>query len=152
MQGPSYRTQRPILVRAPGHHDLPVPPLPDPRDTIPAGAAARQAWLHQAWAVKDLAEAVRHASLSLGGSIDALAGAPDTTGDDGAVLRVAKSLCGYALRAAMRPTPFRLLAGITEGRFADRARADWGTGHTVVASAGAQWLPDIVDRLEADNR
>ncbi|MGW5927210.1 lantibiotic dehydratase family protein [Streptomyces anulatus] len=151
MQGPSYRTRRPFLVRGPLHPDLPVPPLPDLRDTTLAGAAARLAWLHQAWAVEDFAEAVRHASPTLAGTIDTLTGVPDTPGDDhGALLWAVKSLCGYALRATMRPAPFGLFAGIAEGRFADRARAHWGTRHTVFASAGAQWLADIVDRLAAD--
>ncbi|MFJ1662452.1 lantibiotic dehydratase [Streptomyces anthocyanicus] len=150
MHGPSYRAQQPILVRAPRHQALPVPPLPDLGDPTPAGAAARRAWLHRAWAVEDLAEAVRHASPGLGGTIDALVAATEP-GDD-AVGRAVTSLGGYVLRATGRPTPFGLFAGITEGEFADRARASWGTGHTVIASAEGRWLADIIDRLVADPR
>ncbi|MFI1226208.1 MULTISPECIES: lantibiotic dehydratase [unclassified Streptomyces] len=145
---PSYQAQRPILVRAPLHSELPLPPLPDLRDTGPASAAARRAWLNEVWAFDDLAEAVRHASPSLGGTIDALAKARDADGAD--VLRAVKSLAGYTLRAANRATPFGLFAGVAEGAFGEQARADWGTEHTVVASAGAQWLADVVDQLTED--
>ncbi|WP_435598426.1 lantibiotic dehydratase [Streptomyces anulatus] len=125
MQGPSCRTQRPILVRGPLHPDFPVPPLPDLRDTTPAGATARRTWPHQARAVENFAETVRHASPGLAATIDSLACAPDPAGGgDGAVLRVVKPLCGDALRATTRPTPSGLFAGNAEGRFADRARAD----------------------------
>ncbi|MFJ5734016.1 lantibiotic dehydratase [Streptomyces microflavus] len=148
MHALSYRTRRPFLVRAPRHQDLPVPPLPDLRDTTPAGAAARLAWLHQAWAVQDLAEAVRHASPSLGGTIDALIAA--TEPGDEAVARAVTPLAGYALRAVRRPTPFGLFAGVAEGEFTDRARASWGTGHTVIASPDARRLADVIDRLVAD--
>ncbi|MFG3429490.1 lantibiotic dehydratase [Streptomyces californicus] len=145
---PSYRAQRPILVRAPLHADLAIPPLPDLREDGHAAAAARRTWLEEVWADDRLAEAVRHASPSLGSTIDTLAASP--AADAQAVRQAVRALAGYALRAAHRPTPFGLFAGIAEGSFGDTARADWGTGHTVVASAGARWMADIVDRLVQD--
>ncbi|WP_274036439.1 lantibiotic dehydratase [Streptomyces sp. MMBL 11-1] len=145
---PSYQAQRPILVRAPLHADLSIPQLPDLREDGHAAAAARRTWLEEVWADDRFAEAVRHASPSLGSTIDTLAGA--RTADDPAVRQAVRALAGYALRAVHRPTPFGLFAGIAEGSFGEAARADWGTGHTVVASAGAQWMADIVDRLAQD--
>lgn len=73
---PSYRAQRPILVRAPLHADLAIPPLPDLREDGHAAAAARRTWLEEVWADDRLAEAVRHASPSLGSTLDTLAGSP----------------------------------------------------------------------------
>ncbi|MFF2226999.1 lantibiotic dehydratase [Streptomyces globisporus] len=142
---PSYRAQRPFLVRAPLHTDLHIAPLPDLRDAGPTGAAARRTWLEKVWADDRLADAVRHASPSLGSTIDTLVAEP--AADAEAVRQAVRALAGYALRAVNRPTPFGLFAGIAEGSFSTEARADWGTGHTVVASAGARWLADVVDRL-----
>ncbi|MFD8727698.1 lantibiotic dehydratase [Streptomyces sp. NPDC059611] len=145
---PSYQAQRPVLVRAPLYTDLSILPLPDLQDSGHASAAARRTWLEKVWADERFAEAVRHASPSLGSAIDTLAGAP--AADAQAVRQAVESLAGYALRAVHRPTPFGLFAGIAEGSFGKTVRADWGIGHTVVASAGARWMADIVDRLAQD--
>ncbi|MET8605662.1 lantibiotic dehydratase [Streptomyces rubiginosohelvolus] len=142
---PSYRAQRPFLVRAPLRTDLRIAPLPDLRDAGPTGAAARRTWLEKVWTDDRLADAVRHASPSLGSTIDTLVGGP--TADAESVRQAVGALAGYALRAVNRPTPFGLFAGIAEGSFGAETQADWGTGHTVVASAGARWLADVVDRL-----
>ncbi|MGW5902898.1 lantibiotic dehydratase [Streptomyces althioticus] len=87
-----------------------------------------------------LGQAVRVASGSLAHSLDRL------TGDEGVAalgrkrtLSAARTLTRYARRAAARPTPFGLFAGVGRARFGSAAKAEPGAGEIAVRLDGA-WL------------
>lgn len=87
-----------------------------------------------------LGQAVRVASGSLAHSLDRL------TGDEGVAalgrkrtLSAARTLTRYARRAAARPTPFGLFAGVGRARFGPAAKAEPGAGEVAVRLDGA-WL------------
>lgn len=87
-----------------------------------------------------LGQAVRVASGSLAHSLDRL------TGDEGVAalgrkrtLSAARTLTRYARRAAARPTPFGLFAGVGRARFGSAAKAEPGAGEAAVRLDGA-WL------------
>jgi thiopeptide-type bacteriocin biosynthesis protein len=87
-----------------------------------------------------LSQAVRVASGSLAHSLAAL------TSDEGAsalgrkrTVSAARTLTRYARRAAARPTPFGLFAGVGTARFGSSAKAGPGTGEVAVRLDGA-WL------------
>lgn len=87
-----------------------------------------------------LGQAVRVASGSLALGLDRL------TSDEGVAalgrkrtLSAARTLTRYARRAAARPTPFGLFAGVGTARFGCAAKAEPGTGEVAVRLDGA-WL------------
>ncbi|GHE38238.1 lantibiotic dehydratase [Streptomyces cellulosae] len=87
-----------------------------------------------------LGQAVRVASGSLAHSLDRL------TSDEGAAalgrkrtVSAARTLTRYARRAAARPTPFGLFAGVGRASFGSAAKAEPGTGEVAVRLDGA-WL------------
>ncbi|MFD9441820.1 lantibiotic dehydratase [Streptomyces sp. NPDC060006] len=102
-------------------------------------------WLRGIWAAGE-AEALEHAAPALATQVEALFAAEEPSARD--VRRTALSVARYLLRAQHRPTPFGLFAGITMATTGPRARAEWGTRHTVTARAGAEWLATVVQRLE----
>ncbi|MFF5011255.1 lantibiotic dehydratase [Streptomyces phaeochromogenes] len=104
-------------------------------------------WLREIWAADEDAEALEHAAPTLAAQVEALFAAEEPSARD--VRRTALSVARYLLRARHRPTPFGLFAGITTATVGPRARAEWGTRHTVTARAGAEWLATVVKRLEA---
>jgi len=74
----------------------------------------------------DLAEAVASAVA---------AGLPEDRKAAAALVRTALAVHRYARRAATRPTPFGLFAGVAPVRFGDRAEVVWRGGHRMVARA-----------------
>ncbi|MER5222872.1 lantibiotic dehydratase [Streptomyces flaveus] len=103
-------------------------------------------WLREIWTAGEDAEALEHAAPALAAQVEALLAADEPSARD--VRRTALSVARYLLRAQHRPTPFGLFAGITTATVGPRARAEWGTRHTVTARAGAEWLATVVQRLE----
>lgn len=78
---------------------------PDPSDT-----QACRMWLDQMWSRPEVADAIRHASLTLARRIDAI-GAGHAV-EDRKVRKATVSIARYMLRATGRPTPFGLFAGV----------------------------------------
>ncbi|MGI3226719.1 lantibiotic dehydratase [Streptomyces sp. GTA36] len=103
-------------------------------------------WLREVWAAGEDAEVLEHAAPALAAQVEALFVAQEPSARD--VRRTVLSVARYLLRAQHRPTPFGLFAGITTAAVGPRARAEWGTRHTVTARAGAEWLATVVQRLE----
>ncbi|MEV5237884.1 lantibiotic dehydratase [Streptomyces cinnamoneus] len=100
------------------------------------------------WSDARLREAVRISSPALAGSVDRLlagriAGAARSR-------RVALALTRYAVRAAGRPTPFGLLAGVCPARFGDAADVRIGEDHCRSVQPDGTWLAAFVRRLEQD--
>ncbi|MEV6684550.1 lantibiotic dehydratase [Streptomyces sp. NPDC051130] len=104
-------------------------------------------WLRPVWADDDFAEGLRHASPSLARQVDVLCSAEEPC--DREVRRAVVSVSRYLLRSAARATPFGLFAGVALAPFGARARATWGTEHQAVVRAGAEWLADVIGRLDA---
>ncbi|WP_327290330.1 lantibiotic dehydratase [Streptomyces sp. NBC_01198] len=143
----AFRAGRTALVRAVARPDLALSACPDLDDTSPHAAAARLAWLRDTWSRPDVAEALTHASPALASQVEALCAATTPPARD--VRRAVSSVARYALRAEHRATPFGLFAGVTTARLGARTAARWGTGHTVIGRASAEWLAAVVEELES---
>ncbi|MEU8968967.1 lantibiotic dehydratase [Streptomyces monashensis] len=143
----AFRAGKTALLRAVAQPELHVPPCPDLDATSAQDTAARLAWLREVSAVEDLTEALEHASPVLAAQVRALCSAE--TPSDRDVRRAAASVARYVSRAAQRATPFGLFAGVAPATIGTRAEANWGSDHTVVARASAEWLTAVVERLES---
>ncbi|MEX5636413.1 lantibiotic dehydratase [Parafrankia sp. FMc2] len=93
-----------------------------------------------------IAEALDHASPVLARQVRVLSEAetPAVRETRRAVLSTAR----YLLRLEGRPTPFGLLAGVAPASFSADARLIWGDQDRAVVRAGAEWLAEVVTRLE----
>ncbi|MER6524251.1 lantibiotic dehydratase [Streptomyces sp. NPDC001508] len=143
----AFRAGKTALLRAVARPELPVPPCPDLDDSSPGGAAARLAWLREVWSEEDVAEALEHASPALASQVSALCSSSAPVARD--VRRAVASVARYVLRAERRATPFGLFAGVASAAIGSRPRAAWGSDHTVVGRASAEWLTAVVERLES---
>ncbi|MGW7521841.1 lantibiotic dehydratase family protein, partial [Streptomyces sp. NPDC054796] len=144
---PLYTAQRPLLVRAAPHSQLPIPPWPDLGDTSPSGVRAWCTWATTVWLIPEVADAVRHVSPALARELDGQADQESPASADTA-RRLLLSLAPYVQRLRHRPDPLGLFAGVAEARFGDHAQARWGTGHRAVARADGEWLARIIQQLE----
>jgi thiopeptide-type bacteriocin biosynthesis protein len=115
---------------------------PDPSDT-----QACRSWLDQMWSRPDLAGAIRQASSTLAGRVDAIRAG--RTADAKQIRRATVATARYLLRATGRPTPFGLFAGVAPVALGRTAQVRWGAAHRPVLRADTQWLADVVDRLES---
>ncbi|MBB5933114.1 lantibiotic dehydratase [Streptomyces zagrosensis] len=143
----AFRAGRAVLLRAVAHPELPISVCPDLDDPSPRSTAARLKWLREVWSEADIAEALEHASPALASQVRALCSSSDPAARD--VRRAVASVARYVLRAEHRATPFGLFAGVAPATVGHRAQAAWGTDHTVVGRASAEWLTAVVERLES---
>ncbi|MFJ5608185.1 lantibiotic dehydratase [Streptomyces sp. NPDC093221] len=109
--------------------------------------ALRLAWLREVWSERHVAEALEHASPALASQVRALCSCEAPADRD--VRRAAASVARYVLRAEQRATPFGLFAGVTAAAIGTGAGATWGSDHTVIARASAEWLTAVIERLES---
>ncbi|WP_405749367.1 lantibiotic dehydratase [Streptomyces sp. NBC_01411] len=142
----SYQHTRHALVRAVHHPGLVVPPVPDLSDTSPAGVQSWSAWLRQAWSVAELVDAVTHNSPALAQRLDEALHS-DHQMSQASTRKLVLSLMGYCLRAAHRPTPLGLFAGVAEAAAGPRTSVSWGTDHRAVARADGEWMIKIITQL-----
>ncbi|MEW1682546.1 lantibiotic dehydratase [Streptomyces sp. NPDC093594] len=128
----AFEVREPVLVRMASR----------PRGTVLAGVDAADPVPGARRLASDplLGQAVRVASGSPAHSLDRL------TTDEGVAalgrkrtVSAARTLTRYARRAAARPTPFGLFAGVGRARFGSAAKAEPGTGEVAVRLDGA-WL------------
>ncbi|MGW0557307.1 lantibiotic dehydratase [Streptomyces sp. NPDC002926] len=143
----AFRAGKTALLRAVARPELPVSPCPDLDDPSPRSAAARLAWLREVWSEEDIAEALEHASPALASQVRALCSSDTPAARD--VRRAVASVARYVLRAEHRATPFGLFAGVASAAIGPRAQMLWGSDHTVVGRASAEWLTAVVERLES---
>ena len=115
---------------------------PEPSDTDACGR-----WLRQVWADARFADAVRQASCDLATRVDAICGEQPARSKQ--VRRAAMATVRYLLRAAGRPTPFGLFAGVTAASVGSTPQVRWGEAHRAVARVDTEWLDDVIVRLEA---
>ncbi len=142
-----FRSGRTALVRAVASPTPPLLPWPDLADRAPGALTGQLPWL-RAIRATDTGRALWHASPALGSEVDGLLAAESPGHRD--VRRAAVSVARYVLRAHGRPTPFGYFAGVTNVGFGGSARADWGREHLPVARASAEWMAEMIARLEAD--
>jgi thiopeptide-type bacteriocin biosynthesis protein len=132
-----------LLLRAAARPlDSAFVPWPDPADS-----EELRMWLVKAWDDPVLREAVACASPSLALRADRIAaglGVPERQ-----VRSAAVALARYQLRAAGRPTPFGLFAGVAGARFGGAALSRFGEAHRVAARCDAAWLLSVIERCEA---
>ncbi|WP_333761926.1 lantibiotic dehydratase [Streptomyces sp. IBSBF 2390] len=115
---------------------------PEPSDTEACGR-----WLKQVWTDARFADAVRQASGGLARRVDEInSGQPAPPKQ---VRRAAMAIARYVLRAAGRPTPFGLFAGVAPVAVGATPYARWGEAHRAVARVDTEWLDDVILRLEA---
>lgn len=135
------------VVRAALHVDLSLPGWPDLSAATDHHVSQWRAWLDEVWAVEAIAGAVEHASPALARQIEA------ATAEQSMQVRQIRStvlsLVRYLLRMTGRATPFGLFAGVSAAAVGPRMRVLWGDGHRGFARAGASWLADVIDQLEA---
>lgn len=143
----AFRAGKTALLRAVAHPELPVSACPDLDDPTPRAAAIRLAWLREVWSEEDVAEALEHASSTLASQVRALCSSGDPAARD--VRRAVASVARYVLRAEHRATPFGMFAGVAPATVGPTARTAWGSDHTVVGRASAEWLTAVVERLES---
>ncbi|MBB1245013.1 lantibiotic dehydratase [Streptomyces durbertensis] len=109
--------------------------------------ASTRDWLRQRWSDERVAEAVGHAAPRLAERVRKVCeGRPISPAR---LRRIALSLSRYLLRTASRPTPFGLFAGAAAVTVGGPAHADWSEEHTSAVRVDAQWLLDVVSRLES---
>jgi thiopeptide-type bacteriocin biosynthesis protein len=113
----------------------------------PADSEGLRTWLVKAWEDPVLREAVARASPSLALRADRIAASLSVPARQ--VRSAAVALARYQLRAAGRPTPFGLFAGVAGGRFGGPALARFGEAHRTAARCDASWLLSVIERCEA---
>ena len=132
-----------LLLRAAARSlDSASVPWPDPADS-----EELRTWLVKSWEDPVLREAVVCASPSLALRADRIAAGLGVSARQ--VRSAAVALARYQLRAAGRPTPFGLFAGVAGARFGGHALARFGEAHRAAARCDAAWLLSVIERCEA---
>jgi hypothetical protein len=138
-----YQGSDVLLLRAAARSlDSASVPWPDPADS-----EELRTWLVKAWEDPVLREAVACASPSLALRADRIAAGQGVPARQ--VRSAAVALARYQLRAAGRPTPFGLFAGVAGARFGGSALARFGEAHRAAARCDAAWLLSVIERCEA---
>ncbi|MEU5839620.1 lantibiotic dehydratase [Streptomyces diacarni] len=104
-------------------------------------------WLRTVLSIADIEEGLQQASPILAARARALGESAQPHRRD--VRRAVLSVARYLLRAAHRPTPFGLFAGVTTAEFGPRVQACWGSEPVAVVRASAPWLADVITYLES---
>ncbi|MFJ5608206.1 lantibiotic dehydratase [Streptomyces sp. NPDC093221] len=142
--GVSYRWQGPAMLRAttsPGPADLPLTLGLD-------DVAATRDWLRRVWQQQAFRDALNAATPVLSEAVEAVVGGRETGSRQ--VRRTALSTIGYLLRWQNRPTPHGLFAGTATVSVGESAHALWGEKHRVLLRADAEWVTDVILRLQAN--
>jgi class I lanthipeptide synthase len=143
-----YRFVDAAVVRAAAHPpDADVHSWPDLTGTTDEHVARWRSWLREVWASREFAEAVEVASPALAHRVRQMC----DTGQlpERAVRRAVLSVIRYQQRLASRATPFGLFAGVAPVRFGSPSEARFGPENHAVARVDAEWLGEVITRLEA---
>lgn len=141
----AFQWQEGALVRAstvPGGLRLDVP-----EDLEPYDGDRSRAWLRSVWDQPEVREVIAAASPVLYGQVEAVIAGRQR--DRRRVRRTVLSIVSYLLRWQRRPTPFALFAGVAPVQIGGPAAAGLGDKHATSVRADADWLADVVSRLEA---
>ncbi|QDQ09255.1 lantibiotic dehydratase [Streptomyces spectabilis] len=149
---PVFRCADGVLLRAP------LLTRPRVRATWRDGAAARpdetggpaelRAHLVELLTDERFREAVEVSSPSLARTVDAVLADASVSASD--LRKAHRAVTRYLLRAASRPTPFGLLAGVLWGSFGEATKGELtGAGHRA-ARPDAGWLAGLIAEWERD--
>ncbi|CAL9412743.1 lantibiotic dehydratase [Streptomyces sp. enrichment culture] len=147
VQRPSstYQWQPALLLRAStAPQPIPVPDLDPYAHDI---AARGHEWLAGVWN-GPLPAAVAVASPVLCRSVAAIL--DRSVCDERRIRRAVRSVGAYLMRWNHRPTPFGVFAGIAPALPAQAPHVEWGIGYRTRMRPDADWLADVITRLEAD--
>ncbi|MFI5759114.1 lantibiotic dehydratase [Streptomyces sp. NPDC051569] len=139
----SYRWQSPALLRAStisGITDL-------PRALNLDDVAVTRMWLGSRWQQEAFRDALRAATPVLSEAVEAVVGGRETRPRH--VRRTALSTISYLLRWQSRPTPLGLFAGTAAVAVGDTARTQWREKHRALLRADAEWVTDVIGRLQS---
>ncbi|WKE70576.1 lantibiotic dehydratase [Streptomyces sp. WP-1] len=137
-----YQWQGTAMLRAttsPGPADI-------PRTLDLDNVAVTRAWLNRIWQRKDFRSALELAAPVLSDAIEAVVQSRQT--EPRHVRRTAVSTVSYLLRWQHRPTPLGLFAGTAPVTVGPRATARWRDKHRVLIRPDAEWVTDMVLRLQ----
>ncbi|MEU6405667.1 lantibiotic dehydratase [Streptomyces sp. NPDC046985] len=137
-----YQWQGAALLRAttsPGPADI-------PRTLDLDNVAVTRGWLNRVWQRGDFRSALELATPVLSDAIEAVVRGRQT--DPRHVRRTALSTVSYLLRWQHRPTPLGLFAGIAPVTVGPRASARWRDKHRVLIRPDAEWVTELVLRLQ----
>lgn len=137
-----YQWQGVAMLRAttgPGPADI-------PRTLDLDDLAVTCGWLNRIWQREDFRRTLEAATPALSDAIEAVVrGRQD---EPRHVRRTALSTVSYLLRWQHRPTPLGLFAGIAPVSVGPRASARWRDKHRAVIRPDAEWVTDMVLRLQ----
>lgn len=137
-----YQWQGVAMLRAttsPGPADI-------PRTLDLDDAAVTRGWLNHIWQREDFRRALEAATPALSDAIEAVVRGRQA--EPRHVRRTALSTASYLLRWQHRPTPLGLFAGTAPVSVGPRASARWRDKHRAVIRPDAEWVTDMVLRLQ----
>lgn len=139
----SYRWQGPAMLRASTSSSS----VGLPRSINLDDMAGTCRWLSRQWQQAEFRDALRAATPALSEAVEAVVGGRETRPRQ--VRRTALSSVAYLLRWHNRPTPLGLFAGTAAVAVADTARTEWREKHQTLLRADAEWVTDIIGRLQS---
>ncbi|MFD3513252.1 lantibiotic dehydratase [Streptomyces sp. NPDC058657] len=137
-----YQWQGVAMLRAttsPGPADI-------PRTLDLDNVAVTRGWLNRIWQREDFRSALELATPVLSDAIEAVVRGRQT--EPRHVRRTALSTVSYLLRWQHRPTPLGLFAGTAPVSVGPRASARWRDKHRAMIRPDAEWVTDMVLRLQ----
>lgn len=138
----SYKWQGAAMLRAttsPGPADLPLTLDLDDLDVT-------RRWVVGVWQREEVRDALRAASPGLCRAVETVVCGAQARSRQ--VRRTALSVASYLLRWQHRPTPFGLFAGTAPMSVGPVPRASWGVKRRALVRADAEWISDIIQRLQ----
>ncbi|WP_327227158.1 lantibiotic dehydratase [Streptomyces platensis] len=138
----NYQWQGAAMLRAttsPGPADV-------PRTLNLDDVAVTRGWLNRVWQREEVRSALELATPVLSAAIEA--GGQGKQSDPRHVRRTALSAASYLLRWQHRPTPLGLFAGTAPLSVGPRASVRWRDTHRVAIRPDAEWITDIILRLQ----
>ncbi len=121
-------------------------PADIPRTLDLDNVAVTRGWLNRIWQREDFRSALELATPVLSDAIEAVVRGRQT--EPRHVRRTALSTVSYLLRWQHRPTPLGLFAGIAPVSVGPRASARWREKHRTMIRPDAEWVTDMVLRLQ----
>lgn len=121
-------------------------PADIPRTLNLDNVAVTRGWLNRIWQGEDFRSALEPATPVLSDAIDAVVRGRQS--EPRHVRRTALSTVSYLLRWQHRPTPLGLFAGTAPMSIGPRASAQWREKHRATVRPDAEWVTDMVLRLQ----
>ncbi|MFI1258995.1 lantibiotic dehydratase family protein [Streptomyces netropsis] len=123
-----------------------IPPADLPRTLDLDDFATTRDWLASVWRHEDVRGALRVASPALYRILETTVGGARSQPRQ--VRQAALAVASYLLRRQHRPTLFGPFAGTAPVSVGWKPGVRWGAKHRVLARADAEWVTDIIQRLQ----